>query len=230
MKKNKILLGLLFRRRKGITGLETAIILIAFVVVAAVFAYTTLSAGLFSTGKAGEAVYSGLQEVQSSIDVRGDVVGFRDTLNSSGQGSLGKVEFTATLLSSGNPANLTPAYSINPGNGALINSSPGANWLQIAFTDQNVTIPDCAWTIVWSGMTNGDHLLDSNEKAIITVWLHTFDGTNWGPAGAESPPFLGNNYVDTYHKFVLEVKSTKGAISHLERTTPGYLDPVVDLH
>ena len=40
-----------FRHEKGITGLETAIILIAFVVVAAVFAYTALSAGLFATQK-----------------------------------------------------------------------------------------------------------------------------------------------------------------------------------
>ncbi len=34
----------------GITGLETAIILIAFVTVAAVFGYAVLSAGLFSVG------------------------------------------------------------------------------------------------------------------------------------------------------------------------------------
>ena len=32
---------------RGITGLETAIILIAFVVVASVFAYAVLTAGLF---------------------------------------------------------------------------------------------------------------------------------------------------------------------------------------
>jgi archaeal flagellin FlaB len=229
MEKNR-LLGLLFRRRKGITGLETAIILIAFVVVAAVFAYTTLSAGLFSSGKAGEAVYSSLQDVQGSLNVRGDVIGVRDTLNSGGQGSLGKVVFTVALLGGGTPADLTPAYSINPGDGALINSSPGANRLQVAFTDENVTRADCAWTIAWSGMTNGNNLLDPDEKAEITVWLHTFDGTNWGPAGAENPPFLGNNYVDNYHKFVLEIKAMKGAIAHLERTTPGYLDPVVDLH
>ena len=37
----------IYKEQKGITGLETAIILIAFVVVAAVFAYTVLSAGLF---------------------------------------------------------------------------------------------------------------------------------------------------------------------------------------
>jgi len=59
---------------KGITGLETAIILIAFVVVAAVFAYTALSAGLFSTQKAQEAVYSGLKEAQSTLELRGGVI------------------------------------------------------------------------------------------------------------------------------------------------------------
>jgi len=39
-------------RQEGITGLETAIILIAFVIVASVFAYVVLSAGLFSSQKA----------------------------------------------------------------------------------------------------------------------------------------------------------------------------------
>jgi flagellin FlaB len=61
-------------REKGITGLETAIILIAFVVVAAVFAYTALSAGLFSTQKSQEAVYSGLKEAQSTLELRGGVI------------------------------------------------------------------------------------------------------------------------------------------------------------
>ncbi len=64
----------IYKEQKGITGLETAIILIAFVVVASVFAYTVLSAGLFSTQKSQEAVYSGLQESRSSVEVKGSVV------------------------------------------------------------------------------------------------------------------------------------------------------------
>ena len=43
--------------QRGVTGLETAIILIAFVVVASVFAYTVLSAGLFSSEKGKEAIH-----------------------------------------------------------------------------------------------------------------------------------------------------------------------------
>ncbi len=60
----------------GITGLETAIILIAFVVVASVFAYTVLSSGLFSTQKAQEAVYGGLEEAQSTLELKGVVIAY----------------------------------------------------------------------------------------------------------------------------------------------------------
>ena len=38
--------------QRGITGLETAIVLIAFVVVSSVFAFAALSTGLFSSDKA----------------------------------------------------------------------------------------------------------------------------------------------------------------------------------
>ena len=41
---------------RGLSALETAIVLIAFVVVAAVFAFTMLSAGMFATERSKEAV------------------------------------------------------------------------------------------------------------------------------------------------------------------------------
>ena len=61
------------RDQRGVTGLETAIILIAFVVVASVFAYTVLSAGIFSSEKGKEAIHSGLEQARSSMDVQGSV-------------------------------------------------------------------------------------------------------------------------------------------------------------
>jgi len=45
--------------QRGITGLETAIILIAFVVVASVFAFTVLSTGIFSSERSKETVHAG---------------------------------------------------------------------------------------------------------------------------------------------------------------------------
>jgi len=58
----------------GITALETAIILIAFVVVAAIFAFTVLSTGTFLTERSKEAAYAGLQEVRGSMELKGGVV------------------------------------------------------------------------------------------------------------------------------------------------------------
>jgi archaellin len=69
----KTLLKRLRRAQDGITGLETAIILIAFVVVASVFAYTVLSAGIFSAEKGKEAIHSGLQQARSSMELSGAV-------------------------------------------------------------------------------------------------------------------------------------------------------------
>jgi len=67
-------LGRGHRNEKGITGLETAIILIAFVTVAAVFGYAVLSAGIFSAEKGKETVYLGLQEAKSTMEITGAVV------------------------------------------------------------------------------------------------------------------------------------------------------------
>lgn len=63
----------LSRDQRGITGLETAIILIAFVVVASVFAYSVLSAGLFSSEKGKEAIHAGLEQAQGSMELVGSV-------------------------------------------------------------------------------------------------------------------------------------------------------------
>lgn len=62
------------QNESGITALETAIILIAFVVVAAIFAFTVLSTGTFLTERSKEAAYSGLQEVRGSMELKGSVV------------------------------------------------------------------------------------------------------------------------------------------------------------
>jgi archaeal flagellin FlaB len=48
------------------TGLEAAIVLIAFVVVAASFSYVVLGAGFFTTQKAQETIHIRMQQVNST--------------------------------------------------------------------------------------------------------------------------------------------------------------------
>lgn len=68
-------LSKLHRGQRGMTGLETAIILIAFVTVASVLAYSVLSAGIFSAERGKETVYKGLEQAQSTMEVSGSVLG-----------------------------------------------------------------------------------------------------------------------------------------------------------
>src|SRR3972149_3859899 len=71
MRKLTRLLGSLHKREEGITGLETAIILIAFVIVASVFAFVVLSTGLFSAERGKETVFAGLEKARGNLEARG---------------------------------------------------------------------------------------------------------------------------------------------------------------
>lgn len=46
----------------GFTGLEAAIVLIAFVVVASIFSYTVLAAGFHFSGESQSVIHQGIQQ------------------------------------------------------------------------------------------------------------------------------------------------------------------------
>ncbi len=61
------------------TGLEAAIVLIAFVVVAAVFSYVVLGAGFFTSQTAQSTVHTGVSQASSSLQLVGNVYGIKDS-------------------------------------------------------------------------------------------------------------------------------------------------------
>jgi flagellin-like protein len=60
--------------QRGITGLETAIVLIAFVVVASVFAFTVLTTGLFTSEEAKNASVNAISSTESTLMRIGEFV------------------------------------------------------------------------------------------------------------------------------------------------------------
>ena len=70
----------LWRDERGITGLETSIMLIAFVVVASVFAFAVLSMGIFTAGETEKAVTGVFGETTSVLALRGSVVAHGEEL------------------------------------------------------------------------------------------------------------------------------------------------------
>ena len=223
----KKLLNKLSRQQKGITGLETAIILIAFVVVASVFAYTVLSAGIFSSQKGKEAIYSGLSEARASIEPKGGMMAYSG--NVSGVITAAKLSFTVTNALAGQAIDLTPSYVLN--SGALeVNTDPHV--ALITYIDDKQMISDAAWTINFIGKNNGDMLLESGEQAVITVWLANFDGSDYALGTDGTDPFIDStgNLLGIYNKFTVEVKGAKGAALTMERTLPPRLDDVMNLN
>jgi flagellin FlaB len=228
--------------QRGITGLETAIILIAFVVVASVFAFTVLSTGIFASERSKETVFAGLDEVRSSLEPRGSVIAYKGALDGSTD-TIFKVVFTVSNAVQGESINLTPPYTAG-GTGDDPDLSSGAQYKTIiSYTDDNQFLNDLPWSITYPGYDNSDNLLDPGEKAEITVWLadrvtgvaaattaggiDIMDGSSGdgGEAGITST----STAPGVNDKWTIEVKPESGASLNIQRTLPGRLDTIMDL-
>lgn len=136
--------------QEGITGLETAIILIAFVIVASVFAYVVLSAGLFSSQKAKEAVNAGLESTLSTIELKGNVIAKMEN------SIVEEIYLYVGIPSAGNPVDFTP-------------TSNSTNFVVISYSDATNMIPSVNWTVERLSIVNDDYLLDENELFLVTI-------------------------------------------------------------
>ena len=65
--------------RRGIVGIEAAIVLIAFVIVAAAFAFMVVNMGLTSTQRSKEAIQQGLKEASCPLTLDGSLLLKSDT-------------------------------------------------------------------------------------------------------------------------------------------------------
>jgi len=154
------LISRLIRDERGITGLETAIILIAFVIVASVFAFVVLSTGLFSAERGKETVFAGLQKAQANLELHGSVV---VTANN---GVPDNMTFDLALAAGGTPVNLDPQATTNT--------------VVMNYIDQNGREADIAYSVNWI-RGDGDTLLEAGELAEISIALPTPGGNNLDP-------------------------------------------------
>jgi len=148
LKKLAMLFSRATREERGITGLETAIILIAFVVVATVFAFVVLTTGVFSSERGKETVFAGLSKARGSMELRGGVVA------TSTLGAVDSIEFAVANSAGGEPVPLDPAAT--------------ANRTVIAYRDGAVVDDDVTYVVTWI-VDDGDDLLESGELAVVSV-------------------------------------------------------------
>jgi len=199
------LIGKLIRKaqrdERGITGLETAIILIAFVVVATVFAFIVLTTGIFSAERGKETVFAGLQKARGTLEVRGGVV-MTETAITAGDISAGSIQFTVANTAGGESVPLNPDAT--------------SNRTVLAYRDSAVAVNDVPYTVTW--ITGAGDLLDPGELAVITVDVADItDGTTDAAIGPND-------------RWTIELQTPVGAVVDITRSMPAQLDAVMQLH
>lgn len=165
MQKVTRLLSRWARNEQGITGLETAIILIAFVVVATIFAFVVLTTGVFSSERGKETVFAGLEKARGSMEIRGGVV-----VTATGTTlAVDDVQFAVATSAGGEPVPLDPSGT--------------ENRTVIAYRDDNVVDNDVTFTVS-NIVGDSDTLLEPGELKVITINV---------PTGVSPAPSLDPN-------------------------------------
>jgi len=198
------------KQEKGITGLETAIILIAFVIVASVLSYVVISAGLFSSQKAKTAVNAGLAQAGATVELKGNVVAEMDAATS----SVKTISFTVGIVPGGSAIDLTPNPVPAGGNPAA-----AANRLIITYQDNLQQVPSLYFTVSYINNNNADNMLDPGELAMITVDLEK----------ANYPTFMTDDVVAGV-TFSLAITPPDGSVLPVERTLPSRVSGLVNLY
>jgi archaeal flagellin FlaB len=185
-------------RTNAFTGLEAAIVLIAFVVVAASFSYVVLSAGFFTTQKSQETVHTSVQQASSTLEIVGNVYGTNDAGVTS---SIKLINFTVALAPGGTPVDfskVTLTYS---------NATTLETLTQVDHTyPAEPTKGDWAVTMINNDVGTNNKLLEASEQFEISAWP--------------------THEIYPNDKFTLEVKPSVGAAFDITRSAPGGLNQV----
>lgn len=222
-------------RQRGITGLETAIILIAFVVVASVFAFTILSTGIFATERSKNTVFSGILEVRSTLEPRGSLIAFTGKIDGA-TSTVFKFSFVVSNAVQGEPVDLTPGYTFDGSGDDPDIAAGNQQSTVISYNDAGVAVNDIPWTVDFLGDDDGDFLLEGNELAEITAWIlirdHTVASVTANNSVKVFPAGIAAlaDIPGTNDEFTLELKPPTGAVINLKRTLPLQLDTVMDLN
>jgi flagellin FlaB len=184
-----------FKNRRGMTGLETAIILVAFVITAAAFSFVVLNMGFLSAQKTQTVISSGMQEAASSLLFDGDIIAGFDTTTD----ELDNVTFYLRLSQGKEPVDMVDDKMI------ITYNNPRAAGEIYSTANANATIVTLEQVI-----GDGDSLVESGERwKCVVDFTHADFATAVGAAGVCGP----------YETFRLELRPSQGSVLSIERNT-----------
>ncbi len=188
---------------RGFTGLEAAIVLIAFVVVASVFSYVILNAGFSTTQKSQEVIHTGVEKAAQSIELAGDVIGIGNTTHK----VLYQINFTLQCTAGATPVNVSE--------------------IVFTYTDEDdyvAAIPKDNISYSWLA-GDKDTLLEPYEKVEFSILLGSYNNSTKNFTSSIIDTLPGPN-----DWFQIEVKPPGGAVLPIKRMVPPEIDKVMILH
>jgi len=214
----------LLKNKKGIVGIEAAIVLIAFIIVAAALSYVVINMGFYTTQKTKETMQSGLDESLTALQLDGVVTG-----KTNGAGHIEWIVFPVKLsagkasidLKNGTivaSVYLPEATLLNLYRGLYNETTYGEDPIDLQKVLDNMTSifdsspeKDFALSVIYND--DGDSVLESTEKAFLIIHLD------------EDPPSGERHTMMDYDILKVEVKGAKGAALTVVRMAPGGMLP-----
>jgi len=192
------------------TGLETAIILVAFVITAATFAFVVLNMGFLTAEKAQSVISAGMTEASSSLLMDSGLIAQFDNVTGSQQYVyLKKMTFYLKLSQGHEPIDLSSdklvaTYTNERSHGAIY-STAVAN--ETVMTIRGIN-------------SDGDQLLKVGEKFRVTIDFTAM-------ASADMDPCDVDLYARPYESFRVELRPATGAVLAIERQIPAVYTTVM---
>jgi flagellin FlaB len=193
-------------RNDAFTGLEAAIVLIAFVVVAAVFSYVVLGAGFFTTQKSQEVVHTGVGTASSNIAILGEIYGDASGTSTSLAPRIHTIIFSVGLAAGGTPVDFNRTRLIYQ-NASVLQSLDFASTLAPASCAATPPAQN-QWAICSRANADTDYLLESNER--FNIWANV--------------SFATTGSIPARDEFSIDLKPDLGAALGIKRTAPVGID------
>ncbi len=188
-------------KRQGMTGIETAIILVAFVIVTAAFGFIILNMGFLTADKSQSVISSSMGGVSSALQADSGVVGSFHNVSSSNQDDicLVKLSFYIKISEKGELLNLASDHLV------ITYSNPRCH-ANVYESNGTITTLTCI-----SG--DSDSLIEAGEKFKVEIDLTELPKSSVDPVQSSRPDL----YAHPYEEFSVELKPEDGPTLTLEK-------------
>ncbi len=220
---------ILRKKSRGVIGVESAIVLIAFVIVAGALAFVYMNMGFSTTQQAKAAIGASLLEASSSLEIAGSVTGIGHVTAN----SLNATTVPLKIANGGESVNLDPESSsirylssvlsydniyvdilkVGNFNGTQAALQEAEDLLIISQSPMNgLGWPDKSTAFIWFARNNNDNsIIEAGELAMLTiVWSE-------------------NERPESLDSIGTEIILPTGATLSVDRRVPSVTNPIVDM-